>query len=193
MDIVLKEITIDDIDEYSNIPIKFEVEKIFDVKLIDDGLGGIELVEKKLDKSYIKDYDKDSDLRNLEDEFEITNWGFFLAYIDKRPVGGVIIAYDTEGVNMLSGRDDLAAVWDIRVRPEFRGKGVGHKLFQKAVQWAKERHCKLLKVETQNINIPACKFYFKEGCRLGNIDRYAYSEEENLSHETMLIWYLELE
>ncbi len=193
MDISLEELSLEDIDEYIEIPIKFKVDRILDVKLIDDGLGGIELVEKELDTSYIKDYDKDSDLKGLEEEFDISNWGFYGAYLEGELVGGVIIAYDTEGVNMLSGRDDMAVVWDIRVHPEYRGKGVGYRLFQKAVDWSKERSCKVLKVETQNINVSACKFYVRQGCKLGCIDRYGYSEEEDLSHEVMLLWYLELE
>jgi len=192
MDISLEELSLEDIDEYIEIPIKFKVDRILDVKLIDDGLGGIELVEKELDTSYIKDYDKDSDLKGLEEEFDISNWGFYGAYLEGEFAGGVIIAYDTEGVNMLSGRDDMAVVWDIRVHPEYRGKGVGYRLFQKAVDWSKERSCKVLKVETQNINVSACKFYVRQGCKLGCIDRYAYSEEEDLSHEVMLLWYLEL-
>ncbi len=192
MDIRLKEISFEEIDEYVKIPIKFKVERILEVKLIDNGLGGIELVEKELDESYIKDYDKDSDLKELEDEFDTSNWGFFAAFLEGELVGGVIIAYDTEGVNMLSDRNDMAVVWDIRVHPEYRGKGIGYKLFQKAVEWSKEKDCKLLKVETQNINLKACEFYIRQGCKLGCVDRYAYSKEEDLSHEVMLLWYLEL-
>ncbi|MFO7792881.1 MAG: GNAT family N-acetyltransferase [Candidatus Saliniplasma sp.] len=193
MDIRLKEISLEDIDEYVEIPITFEVNRIYDVRLIHQGLGGIKLVEKELDESYMKDYGDDSDIKRLQKEFDTTNWGFFTALFENEVVGGVIIAYDTEGVNMLSGRNDIAVVWDIRVHPEFRGKGIGHSLFQKAVEWSKKRDCKLLKVETQNVNVPACNFYVKEGCRLGCVDRYAYMGEENLSHETMLIWYLGLE
>ncbi|MGM0405390.1 MAG: GNAT family N-acetyltransferase [Thermoplasmatota archaeon] len=192
MDIRLKEISFEEIDEYVEIPITFKVNRIYDIRLIDEGLGGIKLVEKELDENYMKDYGDDSDLKGLEDEFDTSNWGFFTAYVEDELVGGVIIAYDTEGVNMLSGRDDMAVVWDIRVHPEYRGKGVGYKLFKKAVDWSKKRDCKLLKVETQNINVPACRFYVRQGCKLGCIDRYAYSKEENLSHEVMLLWYLEL-
>ncbi len=193
MVIELKEISIQDIDEYLKVPITLEIHRVLEVKLEDDGLKGIQLVEKELEESYIKDYDDDSDIEGLKDKFDMSNWGFFIASMEDENVGGVIIAYDTPGINMLSGRDDLAVVWDIRVHPEHRGRGIGHMLFQKAVDWSKERDCKLLKVETQNINVPACNFYVKEGCELGCIDRYAYSGDERLSHETMLIWYLELQ
>jgi len=33
-----------------------------------------------------------------------------------------------------------------------------------------------LKVETQNINVPACRFYAKQGCVLRAVHPHAYSE-----------------
>jgi hypothetical protein len=44
-------------------------------------------------------------------------------------------------------------------------------------------------VETQTINVPACRFYSKMGCTLGAIDRYAYVD---LPNEIQLLWFKEL-
>jgi hypothetical protein len=60
------------------------------------------------------------------------------------------------------------------------------------VDWSRERKCTHLKIETQNVNVPACRFYAKQGCRLGAIDRYGYAGHPQVGHETMLIWYLDL-
>ena len=90
---------------------------------------------------------------------------------------------------MLEGREDLACLWDLRVHPDYRGKGVGHLLFSQAVEWARQKHCLRLKVETQNINVPACRFYARHGCELRGINRYAYGEALD---ETQLLWYLDL-
>ena len=87
---------------------------------------------------------------------------------------------------MLDERDDLACLWDLRVADEYRGKGVGQRLFARALDWARERNCAVFKVETQNINVPACRFYTRQGCELGAINRFAYPESMN---ETQLIWY----
>ena len=46
-----------------------------------------------------------------------------------------------------------------------------------------------MKVETQNINVPACRFYARMGCELGTIDRFAYPD---LPGETQLLWHLDL-
>lgn len=70
-----------------------------------------------------------------------------------------MIAWQTPGVNILEGREDLAVLWDIRVDSAYRREGVGEKLFWRTVEWARIKGCKLLKVETQNINVPACRFY----------------------------------
>jgi ribosomal protein S18 acetylase RimI-like enzyme len=87
---------------------------------------------------------------------------------------------------MLEGRDNLAVLWDIRVAPEARGQGVGSALFRSAEEWAKARGCRQLKVETQNINVAACRFYARQGCVLIRVDRHAYPE---LPEETQLLWY----
>ncbi|MBT6614657.1 MAG: GNAT family N-acetyltransferase [Deltaproteobacteria bacterium] len=69
------------------------------------------------------------------------------------------------------------------------GNGIGQKLFDAAVQWAKDKMCKELKVETQNINFGANKFYKKQGCRISAIERSAYETHPN---EVKLVWSLML-
>ena len=51
--------------------------------------------------------------------------------------------------------------------------------------------CTHLKIETQNINVPGCRFYASQGCRLGEINQFGYADPR-VSHETMLVWYLDL-
>jgi hypothetical protein len=46
-----------------------------------------------------------------------------------------------------------------------------------------------LRVETQNINLPAGGFYARQGCRLISINRRGY---EAFPNEVQLIWSLEL-
>ena len=81
--------------------------------------------------------------------------GFCATYEGEQRTGGAVVAFNTEGVDYHQGRKDLAALWDIRVHHEFRRRGVGAMLFRWAKMWATERDCRLLKIETQNINVPA--------------------------------------
>jgi GNAT superfamily N-acetyltransferase len=68
----------------------------------------------------------------------------------------------------------LAVLWDIRVAPAFRGRGVGRALFEAVETWVGARGCAELKVETQNINVAACRFYAALGCQLRTVRTDAY-------------------
>jgi len=54
-------------------------------------------------------------------------------------------------------------LWDIRVSAAERGTGIGSALFRAAEDWARARGCGWLKIETQNVNAAACRFYQKMG------------------------------
>jgi ribosomal protein S18 acetylase RimI-like enzyme len=102
------------------------------------------------------------------------------------------VAHRSPKVWMLEGRDDLAVLWDLRVHPEHRRMGIGGALFRAAAQRATHMGCRHLKVETQNINVAACRFYAAQGCRLRAIDREAYAADPRVAHEAMLLWTLDL-
>jgi ribosomal protein S18 acetylase RimI-like enzyme len=181
-----------DLARYAAIPIAFEVRAIFDVRLLENGLGGIQLVEKPV-TPYFKDYDELETPLSWPDEFDISRWGLFLSIDnDGQALGGAAVAWNTDGVNMLEGRADLSVLWDIRVHPDRRGQAVGKKLFAHAADWSRQRGCARMKIETQNINVPACRFYAAQGSQLGDIRRFAYIDEPSVAHEVQLNWYLDL-
>ncbi|HEX8693719.1 MAG TPA: GNAT family N-acetyltransferase [Longimicrobium sp.] len=177
--------------EYARIPIAFEVGEVLDVSAPDDGLGGIVLARRGLGVPYVKDYDaiEGSHPADWARSFDLSRWGLFGARIAGRLAGGAAVAFDTADVQMLEGRLDLAVLWDIRVAPDARGRGVGTALFRAAEAWAAARGCRWLKVETQNVNVPACRFYARRGCVLGAIHRFAYP---GLPDEVQLLWYRDL-
>jgi GNAT superfamily N-acetyltransferase len=191
----IREVGAEALPQYAEIPIAFRVESIFHVETVDHGLGGFSLVEKRVDP-YTKDYDRQGDSRdrpiNWGNTFDISQWGFFLAVDGEHPVGGAAVAFDTPKINLLKNRKDLAVLWDIRVHPDKRHNGIGSRLLARVADLAQSKGCKLLKIETQNVNVPGCRFYAKQGCELGAIHRYAYSASPAVSHETMLLWYLKL-
>ncbi len=194
MSVEIREVGAAELPLFGDISIAFEVSRALRVQLVEDGLGGIVLREEKVERPYVKDYDsyEDEGPTRWPQMFDVSKWGIFLAFDGSRHVGGATVAFDTAAVNMLKGRKDLAVLWDIRVRPEMRRRGIGSALFRHALAWSRERGCKLFKVETQNINVAACRFYQKQGCKLGAINRYGYLGCPEIAHETMLLWYLEL-
>ena len=194
MDIDISSAGPDCLPEYATVPIAFEVRALLRPVLLDGGLGGIALHEEPVRPPYLKDYDasKEGGPENWAGQWDLSSWGFFLARHGGRCVAAAAVAFGAPGVNLLDGRDDLAVLWDIRVRPDSRGRGLGRRLFRRAADWARERGCRQLKVETQNVNLPACRFYAAQGCRLGAIHRHAYARHPHVAHEAMLLWYLDL-
>lgn len=181
----------DVLPDYETISIAFVVKSILRVEQIENGLGGIKLFEETVEKPFIKDYDaiKNNKPSDLTAQFGLSNWGILSAFDGDKRIGGAIVAWNSPEVLMLEGRGDLACLWDLRVAPEYRGKGVGRQLFERAVDWAQARNYRLLKIETQNTNVPACRFYARQDCELGTINRFAYPE---LMNETQIVWYRKL-
>lgn len=174
---------------YAGVSIAFKVTRVLDV--VADPRGGFALSERILEVPYVKDYDSvDGDApEQWAHRFDLTNWALLVARVDGQRVGGAAVVVDTPGVTMLKGRTDVALLWDIRVAPEMRGAGVGSALFRAAEAWARARGCRRLEIETQNINVPACRFYARQGCTLESIDRLAYPD---LPNEVQLIWIKDL-
>ena len=172
------------LDEYAAVPIAFEVRSVFDVA---EAGGGFVLTERPVAAPYLKDHDAipGEGPGAWPMHFDVAKWGLFAAWRDGRRVGGAAVAFDTPGVDMLEGRRDLAVLWDIRVAPDVRARGVGTALFGAAEAWARERGCTEVKVETQNIDVPACRFYARQGCVLAEANRGVYP---TLPHEVQLIW-----
>ncbi len=177
--------------EYAGIPIKLEVKQRLEVELVEGGLGGMRLHQVEVEKPYVKDYDSYGDVpTDWPKKFDVSNWGFFLAMVGERLAGGAAVAFNTNEVIMLEDRQDLAVLWDLRVEPAFRGVGIP--LFKYAAEWSRKRGCRQMNVETQNVNVPACRFYHRMGCRLGEIRRFGYAAVPAVAEEMMLNWYLDL-
>jgi GNAT superfamily N-acetyltransferase len=174
--------------EHGRTPIAFTVDRVLAVAVTDDGMGGISLAEAPVAAPYVKDYDADSGEgpARWARSFDTENWGLLGAYRDGARIGGAVLAFRTPGLWMLAGRDDVAMVWDLRLAPEQRGSGAGTALFRAAGDWARHRGAGWLKIETQNVNVAACRFYRKMGCVLGGFDRFAYP---GLPHEAQLLWW----
>ena len=191
MTIALNEEPMTALPEYARVPVILPVDRVLDVTTRDDGPGGFALSERRLEVPYEKDYDAIAGEGPLQwaGRFDLSKWALFTARIASRIVGGATVAFDTPGLTMLEGRRDLAVLWDIRVSPDARRQGVGSALFERAEAWAQLHGCRQLKVETQNINLRACRFYARHQCQLRAIGRAAYPE---LPEEIQLLWYKDL-
>ena len=187
MALSIEEEPIDDLAEHGAISIAFKVERILEVSMPDGGLRGLHLTETPVTPAWTKDYDAhDGGPARWASRFDISNWSLLAARRDGVRVGGAVIAWNTPGVHRLEDKTDLAVLWDIRVRPDARSGGIGSALFEAAERWSRAKGCRTLKIETQNVNVPACRFYARMGCELGVVDRHAYAE---WPAEVQLLWF----
>lgn len=196
MNLQIRETGCESLPQYAEIPIRFTVESIFEVEPVEGGLHGLRLTEKVVEP-YVKDYDI---LENGENAplswpkcFDMSQWGVFLAYEGNRAVAGAVVAVPTSGLSLLESQKDTAALWDIRVHPEERGRGVGSVLLGHVADWCRGKGFRKLKIETQNVNVPACRLYAKHGAVLAAVDKYGYAGSREVEHEVVLFWYLDLE
>ncbi len=100
-----------------------------------------------------------------------------------------MLATKTKNCHMLEDRDDLAVLWDLRVMDKYQHQGIGKNLFNLCKEYAVKHGFKQLKVECQNTNPTAVKFYHKQGMVLCSIKEYVYADCLN---EVQLLWYLDL-
>jgi len=175
-------LSIHQLAEYGTVPISFQVRS----RLVVDHLTS-RLTDGEIDE-YQKDYDHHPEERPSEwaRRFDLSKWVFFAAYDDDDGlVGAAAAVCRSAEIDMLDGRSDLVCLWDIRVVPNLRRSGVGKGLFEQVEQWGRENGCTELTVETQDINVPACRFYQRMGCSLHRVNPNAYPPDLN---EVQLIW-----
>jgi GNAT superfamily N-acetyltransferase len=178
--------------QYDQIPMKVRVSSYYRIEKYNLGLGGFTLIETPIEP-YIKDFcvGEDETIEKIR-RFTLDNWAFFMAFDGERPVGAATVVSRDKEVNMLSGRDDLAVLWDIRVDEDYKHQGIGQVLFDMAVKWSRDAGLNQMKIECQNVNVPAVIFYHKQGAVLSEINEYAYYNDPKSRHEAQFIWYLDL-
>ena len=176
---------------YDSVPQIVDVRSEYRVTPIESGLGGL-LMEEVPVAPYTKDLSQYERACEYEQQFDISTWRFFMAFDGETPVGALTLAGTTEGMHMLHGRTDACVLWDIRVANDYKHRGIGQRLFDMAVACAREAGYRHMIIECQNNNIPACRFYRKQGAVLGKVNAYAYWDDPAIRSEVQLIWYLDL-
>ena len=172
--------------EYARVPIAFTVREVANVVEAPPGRGTYLLRPSAVEKPYVKDYDDDGGPEAWPSRFDLSHWQFFAARVAGERVGGAAAVFRAPDVDMLRGRQDVALLWDIRVAPDMRGRGVGAALVAAAEAWGAAQGAAWIEVETQNVNVPACRFYERMGFGLREVHPHAYP---SLPDEVQLLWY----
>jgi ribosomal protein S18 acetylase RimI-like enzyme len=105
----------------------------------------------------------------------------FLAFVDGQFAGQITLQKDW---------NQYATIEDITVDVQYRRMGVGRELVARAVRWAKDNKLIGVRLETQDTNVAACRFYERLGFKLCGFDPYLYKGIEGVEDEVALYWYL---
>jgi streptothricin acetyltransferase len=105
----------------------------------------------------------------------------YLAYSDGLFAGQILLRRNWNGYGYIE---------DITVDIHFRRRGIGRRLIEQAVVWAKNHALPGLMLETQDNNVAACRLYATCGFHLGGFDRELYRAIDPGTEEVALYWYL---
>jgi ribosomal protein S18 acetylase RimI-like enzyme len=156
-----------------------------------EGQTGVPLRSVAVTRPYTKDYDAVVGERAIDwaGRWDLACWWFAAAFLDGRRVGGVAVVMDTSQADGANSRPDEVILADIRVAPDCRRQGVGRRLIQFAESHARSAGKRWIKLETQDNNVAACRFYAAAGYSIRTLNRSAYRD---LPDEVQLIWAKEL-
>ena len=87
----------------------------------------------------------------------------------------------------LQAWNDTAFLRNLRVDLDYRSRGIGRRLWHRAVDFARRADVRALMIETQNTNIAACNFYARMGCKLVGINDALYTNN-GYETEIALFW-----
>jgi streptothricin acetyltransferase len=140
--------------------------------------GKWSFTEHLYEKPYRKNYPDDDE-----------NW---MEYIDNPDKIIFFYYHNNECIGQIKLRrnwNKYAFIEDIAVSKNHRNRGVGTSLIEKAVEWAKSKNLLGFMLETQDVNLPACRFYNKLGFQIGAVDTMLYSNFDNFN-EKAVFWYM---
>lgn len=133
---------------------------------------------ESISEPYLKTYELD--LQTLENHCLNPDAIFLVAETDDGDIAGFITAS--------SSWNKFITVDYVAVERSKRRTGAAHRLMAAAHVWARSVNAAGLRLETQNVNVPACLFYLNYGFTLGGYDRYLYHALPE-KEEIALFWY----
>ncbi|OWA35855.1 GNAT family N-acetyltransferase [Saccharibacillus sp. O16] len=101
------------------------------------------------------------DRLDWEEYIDSNQKAIFLAFYRNQCIGQIRLVRDWTR---------YAYIENIAVKGSHRGRGVAEMLMERAESWAREQELLGLSLEAQDNNLAACRFYLKQGMKLGGVD-----------------------
>ena len=171
--------------DYASVPISFDVHSVVNVASM--RVGDAAFSTQSVAPSTRKDYDAlpGNDPQSWPRRFDVRDWIVLAAYSAGRRVGGAIAIGDGVRPAPLDSQPTFAVLWNLRVEPMLRGRGVGRALIGASEDAVLRAGFVGLDVETQDNNTPACRLYAACGYTLSAVTAAAYSD---VPGESRLTW-----
>jgi streptothricin acetyltransferase len=118
--------------------------------------------------------------RDLSTYLDNPERAIFLAYLDGTLAGQIILRKNWNGYGYIE---------DITVDSAFRRRGIGRLLLAQAADWTRAHGFPGLMLETQDINVAACRLYSACGFSLSGFDQNLYTGLDPTCSEIALYWY----
>lgn len=163
-------------EQWKNVPIpmRYTTEQYYDVKIQkNNDCFHIDLIKETLTEPishYPEEYDFPDKLYQ-EHWQNAYAWGIVEEMEGKQELAACIETCPEDWSNRL-------IVTELWVHERLRRKGVGHALMEIAKQQADLEHRRAIILETQSCNVPAIRFYLKEGFELIGFDSCCYSNRD---------------
>jgi ribosomal protein S18 acetylase RimI-like enzyme len=129
----------------------------------------------------VEPYERDVQMEDTDYGFSETPPTIFFAEVNGKLAGRI---------KMLKWWNQFGYVEDLVVNPEYRGAGIGRKLLERGIRWARENNFPGVMLETQDDNVPACMLYQSCGFVLSGFDRNVYKGIDPKRKDSALYWYL---
>lgn len=187
MRIDVREETMASMAAYARVSTAFRVERQCVLSTDPAAPAGVRLDEVPVTSPFVKDYDAlpQNHPTHWPQRFDTSRWRVFAAFVGNARVGGAILIRTTEHATDCG----VGELWDLRVHPTWRRRGVAQALWATVQATAIAGGASVLEIETQQINVAACRFYTALGCVLVRVDATAYPM---LPDEVALHWRKEL-
>ncbi|HEK9099097.1 GNAT family N-acetyltransferase [Bacillus pfraonensis] len=184
MDIFIRKLELEDLNEFPEIDDSFTVDSklVLSLRAMDQR---IEYTVQEI-PSYEKNYSEDRYTEDQEGDLDYSEYVnnpdkiIYLAFMDHQIIGMIILKRNWNG---------FAYVEDIKVDKQFRQLGVGKRLIERAKHWAQACEMPGIMLETQYNNVRACKFYESCGFVIGGFDFLVYKGINEQSDEIAIYWY----
>ena len=175
----VRSVAITDAPALHKLDYSFETDRIYTLR-VNGKLGSNEDVSQPLDKPalayelwetpvdpplYKSFREYEQKLEEVETRLQSVEGGY-VALTDGQLAGVVLL-------NVERWRS-VARIEDIIVGRQFRRFGIGSLLLNCASDWARNRGCWAIVLETQNVNYPAIQFYLRNGLDVWSIHQHFY-------------------